>query len=143
MLPAASLEIVAQAIELEALSEDLDFAMARALGAEANERSRAGYGAAYRKVDRRADRERQIKLIEDLGESLDRLLRKPFVRTMVSMMHKPAQLAGLSEIHDFLLRGYKAVIKMANAREFLDLVVDREQKLVEALFAGDDSLVGE
>ena len=32
---------------------------------------------------------------------------------------------------------------MANAREFLDLVVDRERKLVEALFAGDDSLLGE
>ena len=59
VLPAAGLEIVAQAIELEALSEDLDFAMARVLGAEANELSWAAYGAAYRKVDRRADRERQ------------------------------------------------------------------------------------
>ncbi len=47
VLPLASLEIVAQAIELEALSEDLDFAMARALGAEANELSRASYGAAF------------------------------------------------------------------------------------------------
>ena len=143
VLPAASLEIVAQAIELEALSEDLDFAMARALGREANALSRAAYGAAYRKVDRRADRERQIKLIEDLGESLDRLVHKPFVGTTLSIMRKPAQLAGLSEIHDFLLRGYKAVMKMANAHEFLDLVVGRERKLVEALFAGDDNPLGE
>ena len=30
----------------------------------------AAYGEAYRKVDRRADRERQIKLIEDLGSRL-------------------------------------------------------------------------
>ena len=54
VLPLASLEIVAQAIELEALSEDLDFAMARALGAEANELSRASYGAALLASD--ADR---------------------------------------------------------------------------------------
>ncbi len=143
VLPAAGLEIVAQAIELEALSEDLDFAMARVLGAEANELSPAAYGAAYRKVDRRADRERQIKLIEDLGESLDRLVHKRLVGTTLSMTRKPAQLAGLGDIHDFLQRGYKAVIKMDNAREFLDLVVDRERKLVEALFAGDDSLLGD
>ena len=143
VLPAAGLEIVAQAIELEALSEDLDFAMARVLGAEANELSRAAYGAAYRKVDRRADRERQIKLIEDLGESLDRLVHKRLVGTTLSMTRKPAQLAGLGDIHDFLQRGYKAVIKMDNAHEFLDLVVDRERKLVEALFAGDDSPLGE
>ena len=32
VLPAAGLEIVAQAVELEVLSEDLDFAMATALG---------------------------------------------------------------------------------------------------------------
>ncbi len=70
VLPAAGLEIVAQAVELEVLSEDLDFAMATALGAEANALSGAAYGAAYRKVDRRADRERQIKLIEDLGSRL-------------------------------------------------------------------------
>jgi len=143
VLTAAGLEIVAQAVELEVLSEDLDFAMATTLGAEANALSGAAYGAAYRKVDRRADRERQIKLIEDLGGSLDSLVHKPFVGTTLSVMHKPAQLAGLGEIHDFLLRGYKAVAKMANAREFLDLVVDRERKLVEALFAGDDSLLGE
>ena len=98
--------------------------------------------AAYRKVDLRADRERQIKLIEDLGESLDRLVHKPLVGTTLSMTRKPAQLAGLSDIHDFLHRGYKAVKKMDNAHEFLDLVVDRERKLVEALFAGDDSLLG-
>jgi hypothetical protein len=61
VLPAAGLEIVAQVVELEVLSEDLDFAMATALGGEANALSGAAYGAAYCKVDRRADRERQIK----------------------------------------------------------------------------------
>jgi hypothetical protein len=141
VLPAAGLEIVAESIELEALSEDLDFATAAALGAKANDLSPATYGVAYRKVDRRADRERQIDLIENLGQSLDRLVHKPFVGTTLSVMRKPAQLAGLSELQDFLHRGYKAFIRMGDAREFLDMVIGRERKLLEALFDGDDSLL--
>lgn len=139
VLPAAGLEIVAEAIELEALSEDLDFAMANVLGPRAHELSATTYGAAYRKVDRRLDRERQIDLIESLGQSLDRLVHKPFVGTTLSVMRKPAQLAGLSTLQDFLHRGYKAFTKMGPAGEFLALVVGRERKLLAALFEGDDS----
>jgi hypothetical protein len=141
VLPAAGLEIVAEAIELEALSEDLDFAMATALGAKSNDISAATYGVAYRKVDRRAERERQIDLIENLGQSLDRLVHKPFVGATLSLMRKPAQLAGLSDLQDFLHRGYKAFIRMGDAQEFLDLVVGRERKLLETLLDGDDSLL--
>ena len=141
VLPAAGLEIVAEAIELEVLSEDLDFATAAALGAKANDLSAAIYGAAYRQADRRADRERQIDLIENLGLSLDRLVHRPFVGTTLSLMRKPAQLAGLSELQDFLHQGYKAFIRMGDAREFLELIVGRERKLLEALFDGDDSLL--
>ena len=36
VLPTAGLETVAKAIELEALSEEFDFAMAEALGSKAN-----------------------------------------------------------------------------------------------------------
>ncbi len=143
VLSAAGLEIVAEAIELEALSEELDFAVATALAGKANTLSAASYGAAYRKADRRADRERQIDLIENLGQSLDRLVRKPFVGATLSLMRKPAQLAGLGELQDFLQRGYQAFTKMGDAHEFIDLVVGRERKLLEALFDGDDSLLGE
>jgi hypothetical protein len=142
VLPAAGLEIVAEAIELEALSEDLDFDVASALATKEATLSSATYGAAYRKVDRRADRERQIDLIESLGHSLDRLVHKPFVGTTLSLMRKPAQLAGLGELQDFLQRGYQAFIKMGDAQEFLNLVIGRERELLEALFAGDDSLLG-
>jgi hypothetical protein len=117
--------------------------VASALAAKANTLSAATYGAAYRKADRRADRERQIDLIESLGQSLDRLVHKPFVGTTLSLMRKPAQLAGLGELQDFLQRGYQAFTKMGDAHEFLALVIGRERELLEALFAGDDSLLGE
>ncbi len=58
------------------------------------------------------------------------------------MTRIPAKLAGLGEIQDFLQRGHSAFTRMGNAREFLDLIVGRERQLVDALFAGDDSLLG-
>ncbi|SPJ18424.1 conserved hypothetical protein [Burkholderiales bacterium] len=142
LLPAAGLETVAEAIELETLSEDLDFAMATALGAKSGKLTAASYAAAYRAVDRRADRERQIHIIEGLGASLDRLVLQPFAGTTLAMMHWPAHLAGLGVLQDFLQRGYTAFVKMGGATDFLDLVVGRERKLLKALFAGDDSLLG-
>ncbi len=142
VLPTAGLETVAKAIELEALSEEFDVAMAEALGSKATALDAASYAAAYRRVDRRADRERQIDLIEDLGESLDRLVHHRLIGTLLWTWRKPAQLAGLGGLQDFLERGYKAFARMGDAAEFLGLVIGRERKLLEALFAGDDSLLG-
>jgi hypothetical protein len=143
LLPAAGLETVADAIELDALSEDLDAAMVETLGTRVNSLDAAAYGSAYRKVGRRNDREHQIDLIQNLGQSLDRLARQPFISTTLTLMRKPARLAGLSELQGFLERGYAAFQKMGGAEEFLKNVITRERKLLDALFAGDDRLLGE
>ena len=143
LLPTSGLQTVAQAFELEALSEDLDFAMTKTLGTSAGELTASVYAAAYRKVGRRADRDRQIDLIEELCNSLDHLVHQPFIGATLSMMHGPARLAGLSELQDFLQRGYDAFIKMDGAGEFVHLVVSRERTLLVALLAGDDSLLGQ
>ncbi|HYB50071.1 MAG TPA: hypothetical protein VED47_03075 [Burkholderiaceae bacterium] len=141
VLPAAGMEIVSEAIELEALSEELDFAMAKVLGDKPSNIDGAIYADAYRKVGRRADRERQISIIDDVGHALDRLVHQPLIGTTLSMMYWPAHLAGLGELQDFLQRGYTAFVKMNGAEEFLHLVVGRERRLLNALFAGDDRLL--
>ncbi len=141
VLPAAGLETVADALQLNNLSETLDAAMVRALGPEVESLDHASYGRAYRKVGRREERERQIDLIAHLGRSLDRLTRQPFVGKALSLMRKPATMAGLGELQDFLERGFAAFLGMGGAEEFLDLVVSRERAVLQALFAGDDRLV--
>ncbi len=141
LLPAAGLETVADAVELNTLSETLDAAMTLALGSEVAALDEAAYGRAYRKVGRRPQRERQIDLIAHLGRSLDHLTQQPFVGKALAMMRKPAVLAGLCELQTFLERGYDAFRKMGGAEEFLQIVVTRERELLEALFAGDDSMV--
>lgn len=141
LLPTTGLETMADAIELDALSEDLDAAMIAVLGTQVNSLDAAAYGSAYRKVSRRSDREHQIDLIQHLGQSLDRLARQPFISTSLALMRKPARLAGLSELQSFLERGYAAFQKMGGADEFLRKVTTRERELLNALFAGDDSLL--
>lgn len=142
LLPAAGLETVADAIELEALSEDLDAAMIGALEPDTVALDATSYGRAYRGVGRRHDRERQIDLIEGLGHSLDRLVHQPLVGTALSMMRRPARFAGLGDLQDFLQRGYEAFRRMGGAGEFLNLIVSRERTLMEAVFAGNDSPLG-
>ncbi len=138
----AGLATAADAIELDALSEDLDAAMVAALGRRLTSLGAADYGQAYRKVGRRRDRERQIDLIQHLGQSLDRLTHQRFIAATLAIMRKPAKLAGLGDLQSFLERGFTAFKKMGNSDEFLTLLVARERNVLNALFAGDDSLLG-
>ena len=141
-LSTAGLETAADAIELDALSEDLDAAMVGALGRRLTSLGATDYGRAYRKVGRRRDREHQIDLIQHLGQSLDRLTHQRFIAATLSIMRKPAKLAGLGDLQSFLERGFAAFKQMGNSDEFLMLLVTRERNLLNALFAGDDSLLG-
>jgi hypothetical protein len=139
ILPAEGLATVADAVELNALSEDLDADMVRALGARADTMLAADYGNAYRAVGRRQDRERQIELIGRIGRHLDRLTRSRLIGAALATMRKPARLADLGELQDFLERGYTAFRKMGGADEFLQKITTREKQLLEAVLAGDDS----
>ncbi len=52
-----------------------------------------------------------------------------------------ARLAGLAGLRAFLETGYRAFEKMGGGGEFLDNVADRDRAVMEALFAGDDTLL--
>ena len=54
---------------------------------------------------------------------------------MLKMMRRPAKLAGLADLQDFLERGYGAFRAMDGAGEFLDTVESRETKILSALFS--------
>jgi hypothetical protein len=138
MLPGSALRTIALAIELDALTERLDAAMVAEL-------CRAGlidridndaYAAAYRTVGCRPERQRQIVLIRETGQALDRLAKKPLLHGMLKLMRAPAHLAGLGDLHEFLERGFNAFRGMGSASEFLDSIESKEQQLLVNLFAG-------
>ncbi len=133
LLPAAALQTVAEAIELDALSEMMDGAMAARLGQTFGE---ADYCVAYREVTRRTDRERQLAHVRSVGTSLCELVRFPLIGSTMVMMRAPARLAHLSELHSFLERGFAAFKGMPQPEHFVATILARETAILENLYAG-------
>ena len=134
VLPQSAVETAALAIELEALSEDLDQRLADALGAAALNEST--YAKAYRDSSAPAERQRQIELIDSVGHRLDALVKKPLIAGTLRLMRRPAHLAGLGDLQEFLERGFEAFRAMHGAGEFLALIREREEGILKRLFSG-------
>jgi hypothetical protein len=137
MLPASVIATIAQAMELNALSHELDRALLARLPRADGHFSVAEYCKAYRRTGNRPARERQIRLIGEIGSALDGYVTKPLIRGALSMMRRPARLAGLGQLHDFLERGFNAFRRMGGAAEFLATVCEREAALMNAMLAGE------
>lgn len=139
LLPDVALVPLARAIELHALSAELDHALCKSLEQEPGARSgitEAAYAAAYRRCANRAQRLRQIELLRAVGEPLDKVVAKPLVGRLLKLARKPASVGGFAELQDFLERGYAAFRHMGGAGEFLATIEQREKRILERLFAG-------
>lgn len=136
MLPANVIASIAQAMELNALSQELDRALLAQLPNAAERFTVADYCAAYRRLNNRPARERQIRLLAAIGGALDGFVRNPLIRAALAMMRQPARLAGVSVLHDFLERGFHAFRRMHGAELFLTTIVNRETALMQSILDG-------
>ena len=137
-LPASGIRTIALAIEVDALSEELDAAMVtelRRVRAIGNITDKA-YAEAYRRAGHREERELQLALIGQIGEALAALVRKPLIHAALRIMRGPAKLAGLAELHQFLEHGYNAFHRMGDPTEFLASITTREVTILRQLFDG-------
>jgi len=137
LLPASAVQTAALAIEVDALSEVLDRALATALGTR--KLDEASYAKAYRESSTPELRERQIARVEEAGHRLAQLVKKPLVTKTLKLMRTPARLAGLSELQEFLERGFEAFAAMGEADEFLATVGSREREIARRLFSSAPS----
>lgn len=130
-------ETAASLAQLHALTESLDHSMAR-IPPSPGEMDAAAYVRAWRTVDRRADRQRQLDTVLAIGREMTRLTRTPGVRLMLRMMRGPASAAGLSSLQRFLESGFDtfaAVSKVRGGAEaFLETIREREEQLMDLLF---------
>ncbi len=136
-LPDSAVETAALAIEVDALSEDLDRRLAARLGTLRLDES--SYGKAYRESATREERLRQIELIDAVGRQLDRLVVKPLVYATLKLMRRPARLAGMEDLQSFLERGFEAFRHMGGAEHFLGTIGSREREILNRLFSGHPS----
>jgi hypothetical protein len=135
VLPEGVIATVAKAMELSVLSHQLDRKMVGRLD-PAQPLSAELYCEAFRALENRAERERQIALIGEVGRALDRYVSKPLLFSTLVAMRKPARAAGLGALQAFLERGFVAFRGMRGAGEFLATVEARETALMQAIFAG-------
>ena len=134
LFPAEVVDTVARLARLHALSEHLDTRMAdHLMSADITAHE---YGVAWRACGEPDSRQQQIDLTMAVGESLDKLTRKPLLRQTLKLMHGPAQMAGLGALQSFLETGFDTFRAMRGAAEFLATVKQREEALARSLFNG-------
>ena len=135
LFPQAVVDIAAALAEVHALTEALDDLMTRQWmvdGTGGDEAAR--YIRCWRLVADMAARHRQLEVVLLLGQELNRLTRKPGLRTLLKMMRHPAAAAGLSSLQHFLEAGFDAFADMRGAQEFLAVIQQRETEWIQSLF---------
>ncbi|WP_100642875.1 FFLEELY motif protein [Alteromonas facilis] len=147
VLPEKALKALDDALRLNALSFDLDLDMVNALLSLNNEETLTAdaitadtYAQAYRQVGRPEQRAEQIDIVEQLGLQLADVVHVRGISLLIKMARKPAEIAGVLALHEFLAQGFAAFKQLGDVRAFLDPIVSRERAIMTALFQDDFSL---
>ena len=141
LLPDNLLYTVGLLVELNLLTQRLDEQLARVLFNELkiNEISEQNYCEAYRLCNNKALRAHQTQLIANIGDDLDVYVRSRLVRFTLKMTRSPAEMAGLGNLHSFLRRGFEAFHEMKGVDELLEVIVERETKILNSIFDNDEA----
>lgn len=127
--------VLAQAIELNDLTDSLDDDMVlalRAAGVE-GEVTQETWELAYRRVGRRLDRQRQVFLIMDNAHALALACRVPLVGVQLRAFRPAAALLGWGHVVDFLIAGHDAMSRAAPVDGPLRQLEQRERARIERL----------
>ena len=126
-------QTVEDLVELHALSESLDLAMATELSHFARGVDMERYRVTWQKLDRGAERQRQLDLVLSLGTQLHTLTKKRVLRRMLGMMRVPARMAGLEDLQSFLERGFDSFSGMRSPAALMSIIRTRESTFLQAM----------
>ncbi len=133
VLPEKAIAALDNALYLNALSYDLDMAMVQALAGRSLNRQH--YAQAYFAVGRESDRRSQIDGIRELGQRLNEVIQIRGVGMIIRFARKPAELAGLLTLHEFLEQGYLAFKGLGKIEGFITPVVETETAIMQQLLS--------
>lgn len=137
VLPEKAMNAMNDALSLNALSFDLDMELAQYLHAHYPNKpiNKDTYALAYRHVGRKADREKQINIISHLGDQLADVIKVRGIGMLISLSRRPAKMAGLLALHEFLERGFNSFKAIGDVQSFIQPVLKRETELMEILLS--------
>lgn len=136
-LPDHLLAAVGDAMQLQAVSQQFDLALAELL-VDTDPITQKDYAEAYRENGDWEGRGHQLLLIRELGELLGETVQRPLVHRLIRLMHGPAVLAGFGMLQVFLRDGLDAFAEMGPADHFLDTISEREHAGLAAMRDGSD-----
>lgn len=134
-LPDKVLNTIAQLVELNQLTQSLDQQMAKILSDLSGDDpiQVATYCAAYRTCDNSAQRMHQIEQISAAGLLLDRYARSTFLLYSLKLAEGAAEMAGLSALHAFLMRGFESFHQMQNVPVLMQTLAQRETVILHRI----------
>ncbi|PQA48273.1 FFLEELY motif protein [Amnimonas aquatica] len=139
MLPDSVMRTAATAVEANALTGELDEEVARDLLARGiTTPDDADMAAAYRRCGHYEERHEQMHLLRELGLGLDRYVRSRLITATFKMAARPARMAGLGGLYDFMARGFAVMKPMKSVADFLDLFIGREARILDNLAQGHE-----
>lgn len=140
LLPGGAVDTVRKVIYMDYLAELLDDEITSYINEKEfysdNELKEKSYIEAFRQQGQFDLRERQILLVREVGESLRKLMRLPFLRSLMNMTRGAAQKANLEDFHDFLSQGLDAFASLEKPTLFFQLIQEREMSILEGIRQG-------
>ncbi|PKG92908.1 hypothetical protein [Paraglaciecola sp. MB-3u-78] len=130
-LPEKALQSLASALHLNTLSFELDFGLANKL--VDTEINRESYAKAYVSCDNLNVRQQQIDYIRTLGNDLAEVVKMKGISSLLFISRKPAKMAGVLALHEFLEKGFKAFKNIGNVEDFIIPVVNKEHQIMQQL----------
>ncbi len=146
LLPRNALLAVAKAMRLQAISLELDMAMATMMRSQGiRELDDECYAQIYRASSTLAQRKAQIRLIRQLGHELEKLVKTPVLLRLLKLLRAPAIAAGFGELQRFLENGLHAFRQLQEPGLFVETIYRREWQIMEQMFqsqpvSGDGSV---
>lgn len=138
LFPDAVALLAVDLAETHALTETLDQQLATHWLAQAPDCPAAlRYTHCWRLTGEHEARERQLQVVLHMGTELQRLTRQTRLRLALKMMRRPAQIAGLTALQQFLERGFDAFATLGDASHFLATIEQRERHWLNTLFDTD------
>lgn len=141
-LPDSMLTLLADAIELNRLTDVLDEQLLRVLIDDLDMTDTITpkmYTDGYRLCENYDQRVYQIDLISHLLHEVGKGARNLLVGAGLRLARKPAHRAGWIDLYDFLDRGYKALKPVRDINIVVDIIQRRETNILDKIFSDDPS----
>ncbi|HTN33166.1 MAG TPA: hypothetical protein VL091_04125 [Marinobacter sp.] len=137
-LSGSQLNTLAGLVELNLMTQQLDLELTERFheqGTDTASLTTRHYCEAYRASALLSQRERQISLVAEVGQQLDHYVRNRTLGWLLTISRAPADMADLSDLHNFLHRGYTAFRNMDNVQRLIERLVAREKQVMENILS--------